>query len=419
MNPVLAMCIVFALMLAGIRMRWNLALSILVGSFALALFFGLSPQAWFLAIPAALWTEEAFVLCAIIAVILAFSALYSATGQSEGFMRAIRSQVRSRSVLLVFFPALIGLLPMPGGAIFSAPMVESAAAELHISRTDQTLINYWFRHLWELAWPLYPGIILASSLAAMPVTRIVSMMWAGPIISFAIGWVCILRPALRSAPALPPVIRGQRSYQDWIGGLPLATAIVGAIGGEWLCAVVWPHRPMEYGVIAALILASAVSLGLAKAQWQAVLREARRDNTLTLLGVIAAVFVFKEVLHQGNVVQALAQTMNGDKALVALSIGLPFLVGFVSGITLAFVGATFPLLFGLAQSMNEPELIPAIVSLGLYSGFAGIMASPMHICYLMTCRYFHEDPGRLLPRILIPGLLLIPAGLASFVLLQP
>lgn len=419
MNPVLSICIVFAIMLAGIRLRWNLALSILAGSFVLALFFGLSPLAWLKAVPAALLTEEAFILCTIIAVILAFSALYSATGQSEGFMRAIRGQVRSRSLLLVFFPALIGLLPMPGGAIFSAPMVESAASELRISRTDQTLINYWFRHLWELAWPLYPGIILASSLAAMPVTRIVGIMWAGPIISFAIGWVCILRPALRNAPALPPTPQSQHARTDWIGAVPLTTAIVGAIGGEWICAALWPERPMEYGVIAALICASAVSLGLARTQWQAVLREARRDNTMTLLGVIAAVFIFKEVLHQGDVVQALAQTMSGDRALVALSVGLPFLVGFVSGITIAFVGATFPLLFGLAQSMNEPQLIPAILSLGLYSGYAGIMASPMHICYLMTCKYFHQDPGHILPRILVPGLLLIPAGLVSYVLLQP
>lgn len=254
MNPLLAILAVFAIMLTGIRLKCNLALSILLGSFVLALFFHLSPREWLLAIPTALWTEEAFILCAIVAVILAFSALYSATGQSEGFMRAIRGQVRSRSLLLVFFPALIGLLPMPGGAIFSAPMVEAAAVELRISRTDQTLINYWFRHIWELAWPLYPGIILASSLAAIPVTHIVGIMWAGPLVSFAIGWVCILRPALRHAPALPPIAVKQRSADDWIGGLPLATAIIGAIGGVALrygvaaeAHGVWGYRRVDLG----------------------------------------------------------------------------------------------------------------------------------------------------------------------------
>ncbi|NCC05684.1 MAG: DUF401 family protein [Proteobacteria bacterium] len=411
MTAILSIILVFALMLAGIRLKLGLGLSILAGSFLLAILFGLSPLAWIDAIPAALLTEDAFILCAIVTVILAFSALYSASGQSKRFMLAIRGQVRSRSLLLVFFPALIGLLPMPGGAIFSAPMVEKAASELSIHPRDQVLINYWFRHIWELAWPLYPGLILASSLAAIPVTGLIRLMWPGPLVCIGIGWLFILRPALKNAPRLPGVDTGSRQASDWLGGIPLFTAIAGSIGGEWLCATLWPGRPMEYGVIAALILASIVSLAMAQAKWTEVLREARKDNTMSLLAVIGAIFVFKEILHQGHVVDALAASLGGGKAVFVMAAFLPFMVGFVSGITIAFVGATFPLLFGLAHSTGQAHLIPAILSIGFYSGLAGIMASPMHICYLMTCKYFHQDPGKLLPRILVPGLALIPAGM--------
>lgn len=418
MTAILSILAVFAVMLAGIRLKLGLGWSILAGSFLLALLFDLSPLGWLKTIPAALLTEEAVVLCAIIAVILAFSSLYSASGQSEAFMRAIRGQVRSRSLLLVFFPALIGLLPMPGGAIFSAPMVESAARELDVHPADQTLINYWFRHIWELAWPLYPGVILTSSLAAMPVTSIVGIMWPGPFVCVALGWALILRPALKNAPTLPAVTPGERNARDWIGGVPLATAIIGSILGEWICSKLWPVQPMEYGIVAALILASGVSLLLARARWAEIAREAGKDNTMALLGVVAAIFIFKEVLHQGHVVDALARTLGGGSAIYVMAIVLPFLVGFVSGITMAFVGATFPLLFGLLHSTGQSHLVPAVLSLGLYSGFAGIMSSPMHICYLMTCNYFHQDPGKLLPRILVPGLLLIPAGLICFLVLN-
>ncbi len=418
MTAILSILAVFAVMLAGIRLKLGLGWSILAGSFLLALLFDLSPLGWLKTIPAALLTEEAVVLCAIIAVILAFSSLYSASGQSEAFMRAIRGQVRSRSLLLVFFPALIGLLPMPGGAIFSAPMVESAARELDVHPADQTLINYWFRHIWELAWPLYPGVILTSSLAAMPVTSIVGIMWPGPFVCVALGWALILRPALKNAPTLPAVTPGERNARDWIGGVPLATAIIGSILGEWICSKLWPAQPMEYGIVAALILASGVSLLLARARWAEIAREAGKDNTMALLGVVAAIFIFKEVLHQGHVVDALARTLGGGSAIYVMAIVLPFLVGFVSGITMAFVGATFPLLFGLLHSTGQSHLVPAVLSLGLYSGFAGIMSSPMHICYLMTCNYFHQDPGKLLPRILVPGLLLIPAGLICFLVLN-
>jgi integral membrane protein (TIGR00529 family) len=417
MGAIFSIVLVFAVMLAGIRLKLGLGLSILAGSFLLAILFGLSPLAWLGAIPDALLTEETFVLCAIITVILAFSALYSASGQSKRFMRAMRAQIRSRSLLLAFFPALIGLLPMPGGAIFSAPMVEKAASELAIPPKDQALINYWFRHIWELAWPLYPGLILASSLAGIPVTGIIALLWPGPVVAIALGWILILRPALRNAPRLPSVAVETRDAQDWLGGLPLFTAIAGSIGGEWLCAMFWPGRPMEYGVIAALILASFVSLFMAQSTWRAVLREAGKDNTMTLLVVVGAIFIFKEILDQGHVVDVLAQALGGGGTIYIMAIVLPFLVGFVAGLTIAFVGATFPLLFGLAHSTGQPHLIPVILSLGMYAGYAGIMSSPMHICFLMTCKYFHQDPGKLLPRILVPGLALIPAGALVTVLM--
>ncbi len=32
---------------------------------------------------------------------------------------------------------------------------------------QNTLVNYWFRHIWEYSWPLYPGIILASKLSGI------------------------------------------------------------------------------------------------------------------------------------------------------------------------------------------------------------------------------------------------------------
>ena len=409
MTPVLSIALVFAVMLAGIRLKLGLGLSILAGSLVLALLFGLSPLDWLGAMPQALLTQDAFVLCAIITVILAFSALYSASGQSALFMRAIRTRIRSRSLLLVFFPALIGLLPMPGGAIFSAPMVQKAAEELEVGPRDQTLINYWFRHIWELAWPLYPGIILASSLASIPVTDLIALMWPGPLVSILLGWIFILRPALRNTPRLTAPA-GREAERGLSGGIPLLTAIVGSIAGEWICARLWPGSPMEYGIIAALVLASAVSLAMASASWTQVLREAGKDNTMALLAVVAAVFIFKEILHQGHVVEALAETIGGGSAVFVVAATLPFLVGFVSGLSVAFVGATFPLLFGLAHSTGQAHLVPAILSLGFYSGLAGIMSSPMHICYLMTCKFFHQDPGRLLPRILAPGLAFIPVG---------
>lgn len=416
MPATLTLVFVFAVLLGGIRARLGLATSIVGASFALAMLRGLSWLQWLGALPAALLSRQTVLLAVMITVILVFSSVYAASGQSARFLAAVRGRIASPELLVTFFPALIGLLPMPGGAIFSAPMVAQAAADLELSPEDQSLINYWFRHVWELAWPLYPGIILAASLAHMPVTEVMAFMWPGPLTAMALGWWWILRP-VRSRGGWRRFSQAGTPASGLLDGLPLAVAIGGAVVGEWGCARLLPHLPMEWAVVAAMVVATVVSLLRSQGQWRTILQGAARNNILALLVVVAAVFVFKEVLARGQVVDALAAELGGGGAVVLLAVVLPFAVGGISGITMAFVGATFPLLFGLAVSTGQQAQIPALLCLGLYSGFAGIMASPMHICYLVTCRYFRVDPARLLPRIVLPSLMFIPVGLVSYLVL--
>ena len=416
MPATLTLILVFAVLLAGIRLRLGLATSILGASFILAVLRDLSWWQWLGAFPAALLSRQAVLLAVMITVILIFSSVYAASGQSARFLAAVRGRIVWTELLVIFFPALIGLLPMPGGAIFSAPMVAQAAADLDLSAEDQSLINYWFRHVWELAWPLYPGIILAASLAHMPVAKVMAFMWPGPLVAIALGWWWILRP-LRARSGWRQFSRHTASLPGLQDGLPLAVAIGGSVLGEWGCARLVPQLSMEWAVVAAMVAAAVVSLLRSPGKWRSTLREAAKNNIVGLLAVVAAVFVFKEVLARGQVVDALAAELGGGKALVFLAVVLPFVVGSISGITMAFVGATFPLLFGLAVSTGQQGQIPALLCLGLYCGFAGIMASPMHICYLVTCRYFRVDPARLLPRIVLPSLLFIPVGLASYLVL--
>ena len=416
MPATLTLVFVFAVLLGGIRLRLGLATSIVGASFILAMLRGLSWLQWLGALPAALLSQQAVLLAVMITVILAFSSVYAASGQSARFLAAVRGRIASPELLVTFFPALIGLLPMPGGAIFSAPMVAQAAADLDLSPEDQSLINYWFRHVWELAWPLYPGIILAASLAHVPVTEVMAFMWPGPMTAMALGWWWILRPA-RARGQWGRFAQEGAPVSGLLDGLPLVVAIGGAVVGEWGCARLLPHLPMEWAVVAAMVAAAVVSLVRSQAQWRPTLQEAAKNNILGLLAVVAAVFVFKEVLARGQVVDALAAELGGGGAVTLLAVVLPFAVGSISGITMAFVGATFPLLFGLAASTGQQAQIPALLCLGLYSGFAGIMASPMHICYLVTCRYFRVDPARLLPRIALPSLMFIPVGLVSYLVL--
>ena len=91
-----------------------------------------------------------------------------------------------------------------------------------------------------------------------------------------------------------------------------------------------------------------------------------------------------------------------------------FVVGVVAGINVAFVGATFPLLIGLLNSLGmEGQMIPYLV-LASFAGFSGVMVSPIHICFVLTCNYFETDLIRTWRRLIAPSVCFSLTGALLF-----
>ena len=404
--PFLKVIGAFILILVGIRNKLGLSLSILLGGAFMGLAFGLSIPAWFQVSGAALIQEKFLFLVAIVGLILVFSDALERSGQSTRLMEALSGYLVRPKLRLIFFPALIGLLPMPGGAVFSAPMVKAVSTDMKILNEDRVVINYWFRHVWELGWPLYPGIILTVALADIPLSSFISKAWPGVLAMFVIGWFFFLRSGVLSELTLPVVTEiPKKNSRDAIReGLPLIIAIAGAVGLEVIIAKFVPNIPFEYGVIIALA-ASVICIIVQNRLGYGFFSEVIKKKSLwSMLMVIAAIFIFKDVMQAAGIVQEMAASVGSGIALFAAAVLLPFLVGMVAGINVAFVGAVFPLLIGLLHSMGmEGDVVPYLV-LGSFSGFTGVLISPIHICFVLTCKYFGVDLARAWKRLIAPSI---------------
>lgn len=383
----------FVLMLLGIRCKIGLSLSILLGGVFMGLVFGLSLGDCLKVGATALVQDKFLLLVAIVGAILILSDGLEKSGQSARLMAALSGYLVQARLRLVFFPALIGLLPMPGGAVFSAPMVKAVSAEMQLSNQERAMINHWFRHVWEMAWPLYPGIILTVSLADIPLGAFISKSWPGVIAMFLIGWFFFLRSGvLKTSRIEGNILAGKRDALLVLKeGLPLIIAIVGAVGLETILAKYARHIPFEWGVIVALVLAIFSNMVKNRLGLEFLYGVLRKKSLWTMLMVIAAIFIFKDIMGAAEIVTAMASGVGGGVALFAAAVFLPFLVGGVSGVTVAFVGATFPLLLGLLESFGmQQNTIPFLI-LGLFSGFTGVMISPIHICFVLTCSFFETE----------------------------
>ncbi len=418
--PFIKILVAFTVMLVGMRRKIGLGLSIFLGAIVLAILSGLGPVTIAEFTLAGLTQEKFLFLLGIVGLILVLSDGLEKTGQSKRLMDGLSGYLTNPRLRLVFFPALIGLLPMPGGAVFSAPMVKTISENMALSQEQKAAINYWFRHVWELAWPLYPGVILTVALADIPISALISKTWPAVFAMFGFGYIFLLRSKVLKIeePKGQGEIKERKTGVVLRESLPLLVAIGGAVGLEWILARWFNYIAFEWGVLAALAAAVVVVMVQNRLKMDFFIASLKKKSLWTMLGVVAAVFVFKESMAAANIVEEMAASAGGGVALFAASVFLPFLVGMIAGINVAFVGATFPLLIGLLHTLNMDAQMIAYLVLASFAGFTGVLISPIHICFVLTCDYFKADIVKTWRSIVLPTSGFCLVGVLLFFLLR-
>lgn len=415
--PFLKLALVFILMLCGIRFKLGLGFSALGGSLLLALIFGVSLTEW-LHLGLSIFTDRTVLtVWGVIILVLSLSSLMERTKQAERFMEALAHKITSPIVRMVFFPVLIGLLPMPGGAVFSAPMINAVAKNLQLPEEDKSLINYWFRHTAEMSWPLFPALILAAGLAGLSTPQLAC--WTAPmtLVFAVVGWWFFIRP-LRVAVVEAPLPSSGGWGAILRQGAPIFVALAGALLMEMLLAFFLPTHPMDDGVLVALVLAVALCLRQNDLGPRAFVETVCRPHVRSMIFMVGALGIFKNVLAGGGVVEQLMAAGSGTATLWMVAIVLPLVVGALTGLMMACVGSVFPLLIVLAESVSGPEgVIPWLV-LGLSATLAGCMASPLHICFVLSCEYFKVGMASSLRRLMIPCGIFLLCGVGYFLLIR-
>ena len=185
---VVRVLVVFVLILLAIRRRFSLGSAFILGALVLGLVFGLRPGEMLRSFFFAITDPKTLSLSVIVSLILVFSHSMEVTRQMRRLLERFRGLVRQPGLNLIVFPALIGLLPMPGGAVFSAPMVKSLGSMQQMSDAQLSYVNYWFRHIWEYWWPLYPGVLLATALADIHLWYFVLLLLPLTVVALALGY---------------------------------------------------------------------------------------------------------------------------------------------------------------------------------------------------------------------------------------
>ncbi|MCG6892502.1 MAG: DUF401 family protein, partial [Desulfobacteraceae bacterium] len=396
--------IVFALILTGIRFKIALGNAFCAGSVLLGLLFGMAPAPIARSALFSLLHPKTLSLAAVVCLILVLSHSMEAAGQMRRLLERFQGLVRHPGINLIVFPAIIGLLPMPGGAVFSAPMVKELGGGRGLSPQRLSFINYWFRHIWEYWWPLYPGVLLTTALAGIHLWRYVLFLFPLTLVAFAAGYWPLraasggVRPAAAERPPVGPFL---------VELTPVLGAIVLGLGlGSALSAWLSPRGVdvgKELGLVGAL---AAMILWVWRHNRLPVERRRAivvQPELFRMMYMVVGILVFQGILDDSGAVEQISRDLlKMDISLAAVSVILPFLVGGVAGITIAFVGTTFPILISLVDAFGQGPWMMAYMMLATVSGFAGVLLSPLHLCLILSNGYFGADLQRVYRYLLPP-----------------
>jgi integral membrane protein (TIGR00529 family) len=411
-----------ALILLLNRLVKELLVSVLVGTLLLGLWFGHGLPA----VGAIAWerfsSPDNLLLVAVLLLVIWLSSLMAEGGVMRDLVEAVRARV-PRRLAFAALPAVIGFLPMPGGALFSAPMVDSADPQRALSGLLKTQTNHWFRHIWEYWWPLYPGVILAMELTRLEIWQFILAQLPVTLIAAGSGALFLLRRIPRGEgegerpPASPAAAPGgagflpaRRSFLD------LVAPILVVVGVFALLQVAFPglqrvsrYVPMAIGLFLALVVLQ-LQRRLPLSAWLAAVFSWRALQ-ITLLVVVVRVYgaVIEAPLPDGVFPVALLRrelALFGipDALLIAL---LPFICGFSMGSTVGHVGASFPLALSLLGPSPSIGRLAATTVLAYGFGFMGELLSPVHICLVVTAEYFHIRLLRGLASLVAPAALVL------------
>jgi len=387
---------VLILIVVLLRRKVSMAAVMPIGALVLAFIYLTPPGDFLRAAVTAVFAPKSLEMTVTLMLTMVMENILRTTGMLKRMVSSLSEALSDRRLVMAAMPAMIGMLPSPGGAIFSAPMVNEAAGDAIVEPEQKALINYWYRHIWEYISPLYPGIILAAGITGLS-TQTLFLANLPFALSVAVWGILFCFSGIGRGEVKHPSAGRRREFMIFL-------IMISPIMLALLLVVI-------FRVKASLALSGSVLALYAVHRYSPsmIFKNLRESVSGKALFLVIGIMIFQEVLRTTGALAGISGFFAASHMPVYLLLFLiPFIAGIMTGLTVGYVGITFPLLMPLMGS-STPS--PALVALAFGSGFAGVMLSPIHLCYVLTCEYFQADIAKVYHRLYLPSAFVLAAVL--------
>lgn len=411
-DPLVAIIIAIGFLIVLLYKRVNLGIALN----ATALFLALLAVDLGMIIPVIITTTLDLLtisVCAATFGIMLLSELYKETGMIRRLSDSVSRLINNPKIVLCILPAIIGLLPVGGGALVSAPLVDSEADKLKMTPSKKAYVNLWFRHTIFPVYPLGPVIIATAVLTKLSISSIIVRQIPVVLVMVIVGYIIGFWKVSQVKKDAPDIQANRKSDLNnfFISFFPILATILIDVA---LNLAGFNQLLSGFDVVIAILIGIAIFVAITKLNSMVFVKPLKSWGIWGITAAAYGAFLLRNVMDAAGISNVFSSYVaNGSIDVVLfLAVG-PALLGLLTGsaqggvaVSVSILSTIFPLPFAAK--------VAALVYISAYLGYT---IAPTHLCLTFTADYFKCSLGKMYKYIIPSFLITFSIALLAYFLL--
>ena len=316
--------------------------------------------------------------------IMLLSQLYKETKLINQLSESLSRIINNPKIVLSLLPAVMGFLPVAGGALMSAPLVDSEAEKIGLKRDKKAYVNLWFRHTIFPIYPLSQVLIVAAALAGTSIASIILRQIPVVIVMIIVGYTIGFWKTPKTKNPEPSEKKDSTNPSDLRSFLtafsPILVTIIVAIS---LSLAGFNLSQQGLDVLIATFVGVLVLVAISKPSFDVFSKPFKNWGIYGITFAAYGAFLLGSVIKATGI-PGIFETFaaNGSIDSTILLTAIPAASGILTASALGGVSISMPILGGIIA------LSPKTASLIYMSAYLGYVMSPTHLCLAFTADYF-------------------------------
>ena len=416
----------FAVIIILIRRKYNFGLSLIIGSFIVVIFslIDVTPSDILKGFGRALifdYDKQVFDFQTIeLAILLTLIYILAKCMQETGAISKMVNSLRSifyKGGTLGVIPAVYGLMPVPGGALFSAPLIDKEGDKYKLDKNKKNFLNVWFRHIWFPIFPVSSAmmLIISSDFADIDIYELIIANFPA-FIAFIIIGLIFLKFYIKNAQISKKAPK--KEYNGLIYLLPPIFPIIIYLVILTIFSIFGFGDIKDFQrfiFIIGVFISIFILYILLKIEWKKYFEILKRSLSFNLAFAIIGIMIFRQMIEVSGTNKIIAD-MIGTLPFPAIFIVIlvPLLMGLITGYNFGAIALSYFLVEPFFPYTNLN--IIGVTSLIFISSLVGYLISPIHLCNVVSSDYLKTDTTRMY-KMYIPAVTLLIIVQTIFVII--